>query len=97
MAIEQSSREEIIRERLRREALVRRESPGTDTSSSWGMTLINQGSEQNAIESLLFFTSPADFVPCLQSLQQEIRDVFKAADDERQGRLFEKVLGYHFR
>ncbi len=92
MAIRQSVRDEIIRERVQQEALMQREPEGIETSSSWRLALINCGSEQKVSDGLLFFSSPADFLSNVQSLQQEIRDTFDTADEEYQKRFLHFVV-----
>jgi len=92
MEIEQSLREKVVSERLWRETFIQEASVGIKKSSSWGMNLINRGSEQKAIEDLLFFSSPTDFSSILQSLQREIRDVFSVADEEDQERYLRFVV-----
>jgi len=72
----ESLRESILEERRRREAF----------SETNLMALIRSGKVQEAVENLLFFSSPNAFLSHLEALRPAIEGRFSVADEENQER-----------
>lgn len=89
-------RAEIVKERQQREVLAQQ---GPESPETGLLTLISKGAGQIAVEKLIYFVAPDDFVYYLGSLRQAIGSGFNAADESVQKRflrfLVDLTLGLH--